>query len=127
PHPDSETDELQIPERSPAAVQDAAMKRAPDASVTSAETADLLEALRRRRGQRESAPLLEDDGQESDRGARSDSPIALFDALEDAREEPEPSPAPPTREEPSDSSNRRRRRNAMPSWDEIVFGARTDD
>ena len=44
-----------------AAVQDAAIKRAPDHAVTSAETAALLEALRRRRGQREPMPVDEAD------------------------------------------------------------------
>lgn len=132
PKPDADTgdeiDDPQIPERSTAAVQDAAMKRAPDNSVTSAETADLLEALRRRRGQRESAPLLDDDAQSSAEGLTSDSPIALFDTLEDTTHESERHPSPPAREHPSaDTSGRRRRRNAMPSWDEIVFGARTDD
>ncbi|HCS61503.1 MAG TPA: DUF3071 domain-containing protein [Microbacterium sp.] len=128
PNPDAETDELQLPERSTAAVQNAATKRAPDASVTSAETADLLEALRRRRGQRESAPLVDDDAHSSEERATNDSPIALFDALDDADDHAEPHSEPPAREEPStDTSGRRRRRNAMPSWDEIVFGARTED
>ena len=127
PAPEHDSDEPQVPERSAAAVQDAAMKRAPDESVTSAETADLLEALRRRRGQRESAPLPDSDSVPADR-ARSDSPIALFDTLDTDDDATEREPAAPAREEPNaDSSGRRRRRNAMPSWDEIVFGARTDD
>ena len=126
PAPDAEVDDPQVLERSTAAVQDAAMKRAPDASVTSAETADLLEALRRRRGQRESAPLVDDD--EHTTRPANDSPIALFDTLDEADEEPEQRTSPPARDEASaDTSGRRRRRNAMPSWDEIVFGARTDD
>lgn len=127
PTPDHDADEPQVPERSAPAVQDAAMKRAPDESVTSAETADLLEALRRRRGQRESSPLVDDETPPADR-ARSDSPIALFDTLDPDDSAPGREPTEPAREEPhADSSGRRRRRNAMPSWDEIVFGARTDD
>lgn len=120
--PDADIDDPSLPERSASAVQDAAIKRAPESQTTSPETADLLEALRRRRGQRESAPVVEfDAGDEHD----DMSPIALFDALEspqeDVAEEPDPAP------EPAPDSGRRRRRNAMPSWDEIVFGARTDE
>ena len=122
PVADSEpaVDTTPLPERANQAVQEAAMTRAPEESTTSAETADLLEALRRRRGQREPAPSVEDDDEATD-------PIALFDALE-----PEAAPAPATPlvalpDEPADNASRKKRRNAMPSWDEIVFGARTDE
>lgn len=130
PAPDAEAEEVSVPERSNAAAQAAATNRAPDQSHTSADTADLLEALRRRRGQRESAPLVEDDSSErTEAPSRDSSPIALFDALEpdfderDAETHPTPAPQDPQPE----NSSRRRRRNSMPSWDEIVFGARTDD
>ncbi|MGF2947966.1 septation protein SepH [Microbacterium alcoholitolerans] len=120
PPEEHEADAVSAPEHSSAAAQAAAARRAPEDHHTSAETADLLEALRRRRGQRESAPLIDDDETE----AEEPSPISLFDALEEPEEDekqPEPQPA-------SDASGgRRKRRNAMPSWDEIVFGARTDD
>jgi hypothetical protein len=134
---------------SPAA-QDAAIKRAPDVPVASTDTADLLEALRRRRGQRQPMP----DG-ETDAGS-APAPVALFDALEpgydDDTEPPEsrtpvetrviedvstlaPVPEPVAFDEPaavgdepaSDTGRRRGGRTAMPSWDEIVFGARTDE
>ncbi|KJL19634.1 hypothetical protein RN51_02976 [Microbacterium oxydans] len=127
PAPDADVEDPSLPARSDAAAQDAAIKRAPAAQTTSPETADLLEALRRRRGQRETAPLL-DEVEESDRADQS--PISLFEALEQPEEEPEPpQPAPQTSSSDTtgDSSGRRRRRNAMPSWDEIVFGARTDE
>ena len=107
---------------SSAAVQQAAIKRAPDAPVTSAETADLLEALRRRRGQREPMPTEQTE-------QRSSSPVALFDALE-TPEEPTPDEPAPTETEASEApaeQTRRRGRTSMPSWDEIVFGARTED
>ncbi|WP_353113560.1 septation protein SepH [Microbacterium sp.] len=129
-------------ERGSAAVQDAAARHAPNQSTTSSETADLLEALRRRRGQRESAPLFEDDvdapAPEERRPAedRREDPdaglISLFQDLDDEAEEPS-APAPvepaarPSEDSSSDQAGRRRRRNAMPSWDEIVFGARTDE
>ncbi|AZS40447.1 MULTISPECIES: septation protein SepH [Microbacterium] len=126
PAPEADVEDPSLPARSDAAAQDAAIKRAPAAQTTSPETADLLEALRRRRGQRETAPLL-DDVEDTDRSDQS--PIALFEALEQPDEEPEPpQPAPQnSNSDTGDSTGRRRRRNAMPSWDEIVFGARTDE
>ncbi|MDQ2670473.1 MAG: DUF3071 domain-containing protein, partial [Gemmatimonadota bacterium] len=108
---------------------DAAIKRAPDTVATSPETADLLEALRRRRGQREPLPTLAD---ESD---QPHAPIALFDALEPGYDEiPEPQRdltgddelREPARVTAGDGV-RRKGRSAMPSWDEIVFGARSDE
>ena len=120
--PEADVEDVAAPERSTAAVQDAAIKRAPESATTSPETADLLEALRRRRGQRETAPILETSEDEQD----DRSPIALFDAFESSapEEDDEPEVAP---EPTNDNSGRRKRRNAMPSWDEIVFGARTDE
>jgi hypothetical protein len=108
------------------AVQDAAIKRAPEASYTTTETADLLEALRRRRGQREPLPNGEDEQ------VHSASPVALFDALEPGYDEI----AEPVQTEQeqlvdevraSSGGDRRKGRPSMPSWDEIVFGARTED
>ncbi|MDP3949439.1 septation protein SepH [Microbacterium sp.] len=129
PTPDADVEEPAQPERSNAAAQAAAIKRAPDDSVTSAETADLLEALRRRRGQRESAPLLDDEPSSHSERTDDSGPIALFESLEP--EYVEQKPARTSERAPEDSNpestGRRRRRNAMPSWDEIVFGARTDD
>jgi len=124
PAPEADVDEPPVPERGSSAAQHAAIRSAPDESVTSAETADLLEALRRRRGQRESAPLIDADASQS---PEQRNPIALFDALEPGYQETDEKPEPEPAEPPTDGSNRRRRRNAMPSWDEIVFGARTDD
>ncbi len=127
PQQDAQEDEAPTaPERANAAVQDAA-RRAPEESHTSAETADLLEALRRRRGQRESAPLFDDEEQRSE-----PKPIALFGDEETDSGAGEPSEERSadreSRPEPSDNAGgRRRRRNSMPSWDEIVFGARTDE
>ncbi|WP_029145515.1 septation protein SepH [Microbacterium luticocti] len=114
------------------AAQDAAIKRAPEQSQTSTETADLLEALRRRRGQRAPLPT-----EEQEQAASASTPVALFDALEpgyeheaeregtDDRGTADRAAAPGDRSPASDA--RRKGRTAMPSWDEIVFGARTDD
>lgn len=103
-------------EGSSPAVQDAAIKRAPDSPVASPETADLLEALRRRRGQRTPAPT-------ADAEERAAAPVALFDALEPGAEDTfEPAQPRADAEAP-----RRKGRPSMPSWDEIVFGARGDE
>ncbi|WEG10449.1 septation protein SepH [Microbacterium horticulturae] len=110
----------------PAAVQYAAIKRAPEQSQPSSETADLLEALRRRRGQRAPAPEAPEDSP----AVEPPHPMALFDALEPGyKRADEPSPADDDDQRPSSPAGeaRRKGRPAMPSWDEIVFGARTDD
>lgn len=127
--PDADIDTPEVREPASPAVQQAAIKRAPAQGVTSTETADLLEALRRRRGQRESMPGEGDAASPQGSG----SPVALFDALEpgyddaeigtddaDDEETPTPDPAPA-------DNGRRKGRMSMPSWDEIVFGARTED
>lgn len=104
------------------AVQQAAIKRAPDESHTSSETADLLEALRRRRGQRMPLPTAEDEP------VADPSPVALFDALETDEDAPDDDlEATAQRRAVSSGETRRKGRTSMPSWDEIVFGARTDD
>lgn len=113
-----------LPAPASPAVQDAAIKRAPEAVQTSAETADLLEALRRRRGQRTAAPSAE----APEEPTRSSSPVALFDALEPGYTEAgDPAPAESSRNEPASDAGRRKGRTSMPSWDEIVFGARSDE
>lgn len=105
---------------------EAAIKRSPDAPIASTETADLLEALRRRRGQREPLPGTAASEQEP---TRSSTPVALFDALEPGYDEesPETEGAPAEGTAAQDASAKRRGRTSMPSWDEIVFGARTDE
>ena len=78
-------------------------------------TADLLEALRRRRGERESAVVEEVDP----RGAHpSTGSIRLVDLPED-----EDAGMRQTGPQPRG----RRNRPTMPSWDEIVFGTKPDD
>ncbi|MGN7968187.1 septation protein SepH [Microbacterium sp. 22296] len=106
------------------AVQAAAIKRAPDAPVTSAETADLLEALRRRRGQREPLPGIAEVEPEP---RPSGPPVALFDAVEPGFVDEPPAPSPEPERPQVDSARRAKGRPSMPSWDEIVFGARSDE
>lgn len=106
------------------AVQNAAIKRAPEQSQTSSETADLLEALRRRRGQRAPAP------EAAEESAGTPHPVALFDALEpddDSSAGGDETTTDDDRQTAASGDARRKGRSAMPSWDEIVFGARTDD
>jgi hypothetical protein len=110
------------------------------------ETADLLEALRRRRGEREAAATWEEEQIEPGTGSPSSSPapggirvvdVPIGDFLEPAapqRHEPAsqrapmPSAVPPQQQKAAGGSGKQRRgRTAMPSWDEIVFGARSDE
>lgn len=93
-------------------------------------TADLLDALRRRRGEREAAA---NEDWESSRAAHpSTGTIRIVDVPLDVTDDElsttdldaEGDPDPPAA---SGKPAARRGRAAMPSWDEIVFGARPDD
>lgn len=96
-------------------------------------TADLLEALRRRRGERE--PLDLDEADAGRASHPSTGVVKLVDIPLDVAEDlPTPAKsAPQPTAKASGSSGatgplgKRRGRASMPSWDEIVFGARTDD
>ena len=126
-----------------------AVKRSPDDADTADhnQTADLLEALRRRRGERESAASFESDEAEhpifgGPRGLADATPIDTpLEGLEaeliitapavPPGEQREPG-APPQSATPktlpaSKQGGVKRQRAAMPSWDEIVFGARSED
>jgi len=117
---DDRADQVGAP--SSAEARETATRRAPDDHSPSPETADLLEALRRRRGQREPAPLSDLEESAARHPARGTAPVALFDAPQD-----EPADEEPSSSQPEPESPRRRGRASMPSWDEIVFGARSDD
>lgn len=105
--------------------------------TTTHHTADLLEALRRRRGERE--PLDLDEGDPGLATHPSTGVVKLVDVpLEGVPEEPVPAaftsnPASAPTAKASGSSGatgplgKRRGRASMPSWDEIVFGARGDE
>jgi hypothetical protein len=103
-----------------------------DDDVPTANTADLLEVLRRRRGEREPAPDHDSDSRSAhpstgsirlvDPDAETEgasihslpgSDAALVDEIDDGEEE-----------KPSGS---KKNRPEMPSWDDIVFGTRSDD
>ncbi|MCR8669951.1 septation protein SepH [Agrococcus sp. HG114] len=98
----------------PENVQAAAINR-PAAATQPNHTAELLDALRRRRSEREAAL----------RTAESD-PVPV--AATDAPEEPEPAQRPQRAQATGPvGAKKRGSRAAMPSWDEIVFGSRSDD
>ncbi|TWX40638.1 DUF3071 domain-containing protein [Frigoribacterium sp. ACAM 257] len=143
--------------RSPASL--AATNRDPEASAGDphAQTADLLEALRRRRGEREAA-RFPDDPSRDDRSAGSvrviDVPLDDFD-LPEGETGSQSLPSGPPASASGDQrpratgqlrggrrpampgpdgvvpgqggAKKSRGRASMPSWDEIVFGARSDD
>ncbi|GAA2460855.1 septation protein SepH [Agromyces soli] len=130
------------PQSSPAVTR-AAIKRADEPAPVMGETADLLEALRRRRGERESAgetasrpaeptPLLE-----QPELPLPAEPVAPSSPKAKKAESGEDRPAKAARGlwgGKQQSSGRgdaapakKSSRASMPSWDEIVFGARPDD
>lgn len=97
--------------------------RSADAGVGN-QTADLLDALRRRRGEREPANF--DAEEEEPVPTTSTEPsMRLLDPP--AAEERHDAPAPPQATAPQLTAKSRRRRVAMPSWDDIVFGTKPDD
>ena len=94
-----------------------------------ANTADLLDALRKRRAQRERE--LNDAAaiaREQDLAAEE---LELLDSTSEDEATPETAPidvAPESESESaSDSKSKSKGRPSMPSWDEIVFGTRADD
>lgn len=105
------------------------------------ETADLLDALRRKRSARESvedlAPHPSTEGLRivelnQDDYLASDETESYLEAVPDLEPEfeqltedvPEPAPAPIPAEQPP---VQKRGRASIPSWDEIVFGTKTED
>lgn len=95
------------------------------------QTADLLEALRRRRGERESAHFDDIDDAMSDHpstGSIRLVNVPLHIAEDEASQTtPPPASAQPVPAQPNAPKQTKRGRASVPSWDEIVFGARSDD
>jgi hypothetical protein len=95
------------------------------------QTADLLEALRRRRGERD--PMDPEPG-EPIAAHPSTGAVKLIDVpLDQSGERPVGSAGTPsagstgTGQQNGIARGSRKNRASMPSWDEIVFGARTDE
>lgn len=89
-------------------------------STPTHQTADLLEALRRRRGEREAAQFDDLDDAMADHpstGSIRLVSVPLLDGEDDTHS---------ARQEGHQKSSKKARAS-MPSWDEIVFGARSDD
>ena len=98
------------------------------APASTNQTADLLEALRRRRGERDPMDL---EHEESMAAHPSTGTVRLIDIpLDTATDNPIVSKGTPSAgatRETGPIGKARKGRAAMPSWDEIVFGARPDD
>ena len=94
------------------------------------QTADLLEALRRRRGERDP---MDPEHDEPIAAHPSTGEVKLIDVPMDSRGSTRSGPPGrrrPARRVPDSRACRagsRKNRTSMPSWDEIVFGARTDE
>jgi hypothetical protein len=119
------------------AVSKAAIKRAAEPAQSLSETADLLESLRRRRGEREASAGESGSQATAERVERANAAVDIR-PVEEAAPEADPAPAAPAPArnvwasqaatgQPRATQTGRRGRASMPSWDEIVFGARTDD
>ena len=118
-----------------------ATKPMPEPGSEPGQTADLLDALRRRRGEREAASYDEESFDETVSplappvaGAPTSGSIRLVDVPMETSDAPaEVSPAArktgpqPTARQTGGQPRVRKGRPAMPTWDEIVFGARPDD
>ena len=96
-----------------------------------ADTADLLEALRRKRGQREVPAATKTTPEPDEPEEQPARPIARLTPVESAPADEASAEEAPRKnqksESPAQETSKRRRRPALPSWDEIVFGARSDD
>lgn len=115
---------------------DAAEPRRETGTVRGNQTADLLEALRRRRGERDP---MDPEHEESRAEQPSTGTVRLVDVPLDTAAMDAPVPAAPTPSagsapvsdagagRPAGARGSRKGRAAMPSWDDIVFGARPDD
>jgi hypothetical protein len=111
------------PQASSKAAAAAAINRADDGNAQSNQTADLLEALRKRRGEREAAPRPTDDAPSRQTPRLVDVPLDIEGLPSNDLPTPPEAPIVPV----AASSRAKRGRAAMPSWDEIVFGAKSDE
>jgi len=96
------------------------------------QTADLLDALRRRRGEREAASFIEDESNAPSEPTPTSGirivDVPLVDYLPVAHDEtPDDGRATSPQPHVAAPAKARKGRTAMPSWDDIVFGARPDD
>ena len=97
-----------------------------------ADTADLLEVLRRKRGERE--PLPEPDSGDTRSKHPSTGGIRLVENYDDDDEDDTPDASVTNitgevdpEDDPTPPRPTKNKRPGMPSWDDIVFGAKGDD
>ena len=134
------------PEHSLPTATAAAMNRAEEPAHSPNDTADLLEALRKRRGERQATPEFDVFSEEAD---LNETVIIERETVIIERETHEPAPgegarsiwggaSQPARSHDGETSpapvadiddapKRRGGRTSLPSWDEIVFGSKSDD
>lgn len=102
------------------------------------QTADLLDALRKRRGARDQAPQDSAVQSPAEAGAEDFQPAPLrgIGEWQEESAQPEPLDLPPANDEappaPSKSqqpeqTKRGKGRSSIPSWDDILFGTRSED
>jgi len=94
------------------------------------QTADLLDALRRRRGEREAAPQAEEpviNPMHPSTGSIRIVEIAMPNPIEETPAEDEGQRATLPQPGVAPRGRGRKGRASMPSWDDIVFGARPED
>ncbi|WP_210505759.1 septation protein SepH [Naasia sp. SYSU D00057] len=109
------------------------IREEPPAAPTPADTSDLLEALRRRRGEREAATYEEEPPRTPTTGTvrvleRVRTEQRSEQRPENRAEQVETTEVRPVKPQTGPVPTRGRRgRTSMPSWDEIVFGARPED
>jgi len=113
----------------PQGVADAVINRAPvEEEAESNQTADLLEALRRRRGEREAANFHDEGSMAAHPSTGSirlvDIPLPDMDVDHETPGDTAPQPSVFA---PRSTARAKKGRTAMPSWDDIVFGARSED
>ncbi|WP_298228332.1 septation protein SepH [Gryllotalpicola sp.] len=125
---DSGAFDLDVEVSTPAAIEPAPTRAAvPVGAIRTEEapkdvhdTADLLEALRKRRGERQDVALYDFDADFGVDGAPEDD----YDEISDDDDVVEPfAPTPLI----STAAGSRKGRASMPSWDEIVFGSRSEE
>lgn len=98
----------------------------PEHQTPTNQTADLLDALRRRRGERESASF--DDNDDAKAAHPSTGSIRLVNVpLPDSDDDVTQTAPQRASSHQSTQKPTKRGRASVPSWDEIVFGARSDD
>lgn len=132
------------PEHSLPTATAAATNREDEPAHSPNDTADLLEALRKRRGERQATPEFDvfADGEdlnetvvieretviferEVHEPASHHSSDSLWGSAEGSGQDHESEPAPIA--EIDHASKKRNGRTSLPSWDEIVFGSKADD